>query len=199
MDGEYTDSPNPHLILAFPTHIALGTTTRATLRTTPILYDPAIPVYPPCPVDPALFTATRTYLSSGDAHKHRKTHLMPMKSWLLTIFKPWLYSKCTVKPNLAMGAQMGNVTMMSKEEWVQFVHYKNVDEERVVAEVHFQPTFPHRQVSTFTEEARMEVLSSTFKSADPEAEDATWRAQKEISRLAAKGWVPEPDGPAFFD
>lgn len=197
MDGIYTIPAHSDIILAFSTHRFLGTTAKASLRDTMIDYDPPIHVYPPCPVDPALLKASRTFLEEGKDHKFQN-NLMPMKSWLSSLFKPWVYSKCTVKPRTAMAEQMGNVTMMSKEEWGHFVHYKTAEDPREVEMSFFQPIFAERPVLS-SEEERAAVSSANFKSVDVEAEKASLRAQAEIERLAAKGWPMEIEGPIFFD
>jgi len=197
MDGAFVSPTDSDIILAFPSHKELGTTTSSLLRDKQYHHSPPIKVYPPCPVDSDLARAARTFLEEGDKHKHGQ-NLMPMKAWTQSLFKPWTYSRGTVKPKLAMGAQMGNVTMMSKEEWVHFVHYKNVDDPREVETLFFQPIFAERPVVSTGQELAG-VLSSDFKSRDAEAEKESRRAQEEIERLAAKGYVAEPEGPIFYD
>ena len=86
----------------------------------------------------------------------------------------------------------------TKEEWKHFVHWKDVDDVREVGRLFFQPIFAEKRVLS-SQADRVAYYCGNFMSADREAEEASWRAQKEIARLAAKGWVAEMEEPIFYD
>ena len=198
-NGEYLFSPVSDVILAFRTHDDLCTVNNTFLRGKQIMHSEEILVFPPCPIHPDLMSAILTFHQEGDNHHGNKKSVLPVRTWLVVVFKQWISSKGVLKPKSQLTAQLGNVAIMTKVEWAHF-QYCKADLARSGCEgpeLLYQPLFAERTVLARNSQIDA-ILDVSFKSRDQEAEEASLRARQEIARLSENGWVAELKELTFY-